>query len=88
MDAYWCEACVVAGNHPGPEALSVGINDRVADAARAYASGRLDQDQARQKNTRRKAANERMRRRYRSHALELGLLESLARWIDDRFGRR
>lgn len=38
MGQLYCEACVIAGNHPGPEAALVGRDRLLAGAARAQAA--------------------------------------------------
>ncbi len=89
MSAWWCEACVVAGNHPGPEAQLVGRDEKLAAAAAAFSKATVDQHQARQANAERK---ERRARRKRKIVRRLSgpegtttfdLLEIFARKLDD-----
>ena len=47
MDAYWCEACVIAGNYPG--GYGPPIASQVAAAASAMASETTRLDRAKQK---------------------------------------
>lgn len=48
MDAWWCEECVVAGNHPGVEAQLVGQREREFAAINAFAQAKAAQAQTRE----------------------------------------
>ncbi len=60
MDQFWCEDCVVAGNHPGREAALVGSNERARAAAMAFASAKGKQSIARARNSDVKLLSRRM----------------------------
>ena len=85
MDAYWCEACVVAGNWPAPEAAMVGVAQMRRDAAMALAKGKVKQAHSRENTKRRKKSAERMRQRFKPWADEGASLEIMARWVNKLF---
>lgn len=91
MDQYWCEACVIAGNHPGPEAQLVGMKEKRMDAFRSYASAKADQAARKERAARRREATKK-RHRYHRHSVDDGwfledLVETTARKIRDLFNR-
>ena len=87
MDAYWCEACVVAGNHPGTESQLVGIYEMKGGAAMALAKGRMRQASQREQIADRLASRDRVNRRFKPAAADLTTLEIIAHWIVRLFGR-
>lgn len=87
MDDWWCEQCVIDGNHPGPEAQLVGIKERQAMAAASFATARANQAARREQQKRlntlaqRKTSAGRMQPRAR-----LGILGArVVAWIEDLF---
>lgn len=87
MDAYWCEACVVAGNHPGPEAQLVGVKEMHAQAAMAMAKGRVRQAEMREMVANNRARRERMQNRFRPWADDFAVIEIVSRWLSNLFAR-
>ena len=89
FDEWWCEQCVVEGNHPGPEAQLVGQKQRIAAAAAAYATARADQAVRRTALADRKARHERRNRSYFQRRLffEWHLMEDVMHWFMDKLGR-
>lgn len=52
MDDWWCEQCVIDGNHPGPEAQLVGMREQTVAAALAFANANAAQGARRERQAR------------------------------------
>ena len=77
MDGWYCEACVVAGNHPGKEAQLVGMNDLRAAAARSYAARKSDQADARDDLAEHRRRNERRKNWSWQRKTDIPFIEAL-----------
>ena len=91
MDAYWCEDCVVAGNHPGREAQLVGMKERRKEAFRAFAQAKVRQEETKQRAASRRELS---RKRYGRHGRHTGdawllrdVVETTARKLRELFSR-
>lgn len=89
MDAFWCEACVVAGNHPGPEAQQAKLKQMQREAF-----AQLAREKARQETLKDAVATRRERRHYygnphyHQNRLFFDLVESVARSLVNLFSSR
>lgn len=91
MDAFWCEACVIVGNHPGKEAQLVGTKDYIAGAARSFAVAKADQGERKARAETRKSMAKGMRsmrgRNVTGDPLTAAFAETIVRKISNLFGR-
>ena len=85
MSQWWCEACVVAGNHPGPEAQLIGIKERQNAAAIAFAKAKVKQTEAKHRQAEaHELANEYSGFRYKGRRVRNGLLGAkLTQFVND-----
>jgi Zn-finger nucleic acid-binding protein len=84
MDQYWCEACVIAGNHPGPEAELARAKRAHKDAFRSMTHSKVRRESLKDAAAARRSLG---RRGYNEAWLLRDLVETTARKIRELFNK-